>query len=730
VISLPEDSCAHCDGDCCDINIGTEDIDAGTTAEKGLFKIKFWYFIFAATVFLTFSLLFELVWDVDWASQLLALGSVLFSCHDVFKAAIGEIKQKRLGASTLMIVAAIGAFLILHGQEGAEAILLYSLADRFEDMSADRARLDVAKLLRLTPDVALLKTGKATTEVSVRSVQVGDVLVIKPGMKVPVDGTIVAGSSFFDTHAITGESMPKFRGVGDEIYASSINGDDLVELQVTRASKDTLLARITDLVQQAQENKSKTEQFIQKFARVYTPVIFAVAVAVMAIPWILTGGSPIPWIYRGLILLVISCPCALTLSTPMSMVFALMKLSREGILVKGGRYLEAMDGIRMFGFDKTATLTEGHLKVYDNVPFDGHVSRAENLQLIASLEANSIHPIAKAIMESASDVELLPVTDFHEIKGKGIQGKIDGEEYHVGSLQYFADLGVQGIPESIDAFTGAGKTPVLLSKDHTYLGLLTIRDNLRISAPILLRGLQHRHIKSMILSGDAQRTVDAIADCLYINERYGNLLPDQKLERIKKVQERGFKVSMVGDGINDAPALAQSNVGISMGATGTDIALESSDVTIMNDDLTKILTLLDIKSIANRIVKENIWVSILVKVVFAVLAVMGLMTLAIAVGVGDVGVSLLVIANGFRVFRYRSKFQDVSQEDLEVEATSIICRQCKTCMTYPQHHGREMVRYDNDLVCWKSLVAEMSSDACKEKLSLTCPYCNSQMEVE
>jgi cation transport ATPase len=246
----------------------------------------------------------------------------------------------------------------------------------------------------------------------------------------------------------------------------------------------------------------------------------------------------------------------------------------------------------------------------------------------------------------------------------------------------------------------------------------------------LVRGLKNRRIKSMIISGDTQSTVDSIGDCLYVDERYGNLLPEQKLERIKQIQERGLRVSMVGDGINDAPALTQSNVGIAMGSSGTDIALEAADITIMNDDLTKILVLLDVKRIANRIVRQNIWLSIIIKVSFAVLTVLGFMNLAIAVGIGDMGVSLLVIFNGFRVFGYKSKFQDVSADDLEVEATKIICKTCKTTNVYPQHHGREMVSKDGQLVCWKSLVAEVSADACKEKLSLACPTCNGIRDVE
>ncbi|NMC05053.1 MAG: cation-translocating P-type ATPase [Candidatus Lokiarchaeota archaeon] len=730
---MAKHACEHCES-CCNISVGHEEHEE---EKPSTFKAHFWKFLMAAGTLLGLSILIEFSLLATGSglsdlvlSQCFAIGAVILSCHDVFLAALSEMRQKRLGASTLMVVAAIGSFLILHAQEGAMAIWLYSIAEKLEDLSADRARDAVSKLVALAPDMALRKVDGQVQQVPTRDVKVGDIIVIKPGMKVPLDGKVVAGESYFDTHAITGESVPRLKAIGDDVFASSINGDMLVELQVTKASGDTLLAKITDSIRTAQKNKSKTEIFIQKFARYYTPAIFLVSLAIMILPWLVFNQEPLPWIYRALILLVISCPCALTLSTPLSMVAALTKLSREGVLVKGGRYIEALDKITMFGFDKTATLTEGRLKVHDIVPMDGDETPAQVLQIIASLEANSQHPIAKAIVSSARDVTLLPVTGFAEVKGKGITGKIHGIEYRAGSLPYITGLGID-VPESrIKEYTSAGKTPVLLSRGNDYIGMVTIRDNLRVSAPILLRGLKNRRIKSMIISGDNQATVDSIGDCLYVDERYGNLLPEQKLDRIKQVQARGQRVSMVGDGINDAPALTQSNVGIAMGSSGTDIALEAADITIMNDDLTKILVLLDIKRIANRIVRQNIWLSIIIKISFAILTVLGFMNLAIAVGIGDMGVSLLVILNGFRVFGYKSKFQDVSAEDLEVEATRIICKTCKTTSVYPQHHGREMVEKDGQLVCWKSLVAEVSADACKVKLSLACPTCNGMREIE
>ncbi|MEX2681353.1 MAG: heavy metal translocating P-type ATPase, partial [Candidatus Sigynarchaeota archaeon] len=635
--AMQENACGHCDS-CCNIAPGST---SGEARKQSAFKTHFWWFLTVSGILLGLSIAIEFSWltmGIEAADLGLAQGfaiiSVILSCHDVVLASISEIKEKRLGASTLMFVAAIGSFLILHAQEGAMAIWLYSVAEKLEDLSADRARDAVSKLMELAPDVALLKVGGEIRQIPTRDVKVGDVLVVKPGMKVALDGRIVAGESYFDTHAITGESMPRLKAIGDIVYASSINGDSLVEIEVIKASGDTLIDRITNSIKAAQKNKSQMEVFIQKFARYYTPIIFIASLSLMVVPWLVFHQAPLPWIYRALILLVISCPCALTLSTPLSMVAALTKLSREGVLVKGGRYIEELDKVSMFGFDKTATLTEGKLKVHDVVPSGEKLHPDRLLQLVASLEANSQHPIAKAIVKGFKGASLLHVSEFLEIKGKGIKGKIDGIEYHAGSIGYLKELGIDVPEESTKQYTAVGKTPVLLARGKEYLGLITIRDNLRVSAPVLVRGLKNRRIKSMIISGDTQSTVDSIGDCLYIDERYGNLLPEQKLERIKQVQERGMHVSMVGDGINDAPALTQANVGIAMGSSGTDIALEAADITIMNDDLTRILVLLDVKRIANRIVRQNIWLSIIIKVLFAILTVLGFMNLAIAVGIG------------------------------------------------------------------------------------------------
>ncbi|MHA1792588.1 MAG: heavy metal translocating P-type ATPase [Promethearchaeota archaeon] len=702
---------------------GHEEIDLKDIGKKSFFTKQFWKLILISGTFLGFALMLEYMVSSLFLVQLMALLSVILSSHDVFAAAFGELKKRRLGASTLMVSAAIGSFFIFHGQEGAMAIFLYSVAEELEKLSADKARNAVSKLLDLSPDKCLVRRNGKINEVLTESVEVGEVVVVKPGQKFPLDGKIVKGTSYIDTHSITGESIPKLKSVGDKVFASSINGDSLIEIMVENESEDTLLARITRKIEEARKNKTSTERYIEKFSRYYTPIIFMIALLIMMMfPLILNYPIELS-IYRGLTLLVISCPCALTLASPLSMVAALTKLAREGVLVKGGKYIENLKNIDIIAFDKTATITEGLLKIHDVVPFDNNISKNDMLELIASLEYNSDHPIAKAIVKGAKVFSLKEVDDFKVVKGKGIEGKINGDVYRAGSIKFFKELGIKIPSHQISSFSNAGKTPVLLARGAKFIGFVTVRDNLRLSSPLLIKELKNRNIKTMILSGDAQETVDSIADCLDIDVRHGGLLPDQKLDMIKKFQDAGHEIAMVGDGINDAPALSRADVGIAMGFSGTDIAIETADITIMNDDLAKIILLLDVEKKTNMIVKENIWVSIIVKLSFAVLTIFGFMTLAIAVGVGDMGLSLLVILNGFRIFRYRPKHHAIKEKDLKIEATRIVCPTCRTVRPYPQHHGREMVKVGDKLICWKSLIQGINDGKCDATVDLTCPTC-------
>lgn len=629
-----------------------------------------------------------------------------------------------------MVIAAIASFFILHGQEGATAILLYSIAERLEEVTTDKSRHAIKALFELAPDEALLKSENGYTSVLSKEVKAGQVVGIKPGMKVPLDGIIVKGSSYFNESAITGESVPVFKQEGDDIFAASLNSDSFVDIQVSRESTNTLVAQIAESVRTAQLNRSKQEKFIEKFAKYYTPIILILSLSVMIIPQFFFNNF-YDWFYRGLVLLVVSCPCALTLSTPLANIASLTKLAREGILVKGNRFIEKINEIDVFAFDKTGTLTEGKLKLFE-IESKSNLDKNEILKLAGSLESLSEHPIGKAITSQARDLDLslYSVNNFEVIKGKGIKGEINGRLYTVGSQAYIEELNIDIPIKELEEVEKLGTIPILLIDEKEFLGYITIRDVLRVTAPIIIEGLKKRGFKTLLISGDNQLVCNSIGACLDIDESLGERLPDQKLQEIKDLKKKHKGVAMVGDGINDAPALALSDLSIAIGASATDITLETADIIIINDDLKKILTFLDIAKKTNKKIKQNIWISIIIKLTFAVLTVIGLMTLWLAVGIGDMGVSLLVLANGMTIFRYKFLYKEMAIEEIESQATSLICNHCKTKDIIPQHHGRDMVLKENKLVCWKNIITNDELEICNEEILLHCPHCQNNLELQ
>ena len=678
---------------------------------------------------LAISIFLEITTEEVILSQIIAIASMFLSSYGVVKEAIEDVKHKRITANILMVIAAIASFFILHGQEGATAILLYAIAERLEEITTEKSRNAIKELLELAPDDALLKTAEGYKLVPALDVKEGDIIGIKPAMKAPLDGIVIKGNSYFDESAITGESVPVFKEEGAEIFAASINSDGFIDVEVTRESANTIVAQIAKTISEAQQNKSTNEKFIEKFARYYTPIILVAAILVMIIPPLFFNLDFNDWFYRGLILLVVSCPCALTLSTPLANISALTKLAREGVLVKGNRFIEKVDEIEVFAFDKTGTLTEGNLKVFDVIPYNG--KEEEVLSIASSLEALSEHPIAKAIVDQAKqkNISLLSVDDFEILRGKGIKGKINGELFKVGSQRYFEELQYELPHEELEQIENDGTIPILLGNNDRLLGIITIRDVLRVSAPILVDGLKKRGYDSVLISGDNQAVCNTIGACLDITEARGELLPDQKLQEIENLKAKYKAVAMVGDGINDAPALALSDLGIAIGASATDLTLETADVIIMNDDLTKLIDFIDISKKTNKIIKQNIWTSIIVKVSFAILTVIGLMTLWLAVGIGDMGVSLLVMLNSMTIFRYKKKFKEISHEGLENQAQVLVCDTCNTKKIIPQHHGRDMLQEGEKLVCWRKLLNSDAMEPCEEELPLYCPKCESALEL-
>jgi len=698
--------------------------------EESFFEEHFWIFIIPAAIILTISIFLEFTTDLVLLSQALAIISIFFSSYGVVKEAIHDIARKKITANILMIIAAVASFFILHGQEGATAILLYAIAEHLEELTTEKSRNAVKELLELAPEAALLKIDSGYNLVPTEEVKVGNVIGIRPGMKAPLDGVIVKGKSYFDESAITGESIPVFKQEGDEIFAASMNSDTFIEIEVLRESSNTIVAQIAESIKIAQQNKSESEKFIEKFAKYYTPIILLAALFVMTVPWLFFNLDFETWFYRGLILLVVSCPCALTLSTPLANVSALTKLAREGILVKGNKFIEKVDEIEVFAFDKTGTLTEGKLKVFEVYAYSK--SQEDVLRIAASLELLSEHPIAKAIINQAKKFEssLFSVENFKVIKGKGIKGEINGELFTVGSQRFFEELNYKLPIEELENIEITGTIPILLGNDEKLLGIITIRDVLRISAPVLINGLKKRGFDSVLISGDNQSVCNTIGECLDITNAYGELLPEQKLKEIRDLKAKYKGVAMVGDGINDAPALAISDLSIAIGASATDVTLETADVIIMGDDLKKILTFIDISKKTNKKIKQNIWTSIIVKVSFAILTVIGLMTLWLAVGIGDMGVSLLVLLNSMTLFRYKTKFKEITVENLESEAQLLICETCKTKKIIPQHHGRDMLQKGESLVCWRKLLNSNELEICEEELPLFCPHCKNTLEVK
>ena len=703
-------------------------IDEEEVEEESLFEENFWRFIIPSAILLVVSIFLEIFTEEVFLSQILALISISLSSYDVVKEAIENIIDKKITANVLMVVAAIASFFIMHGQEGATAILLYAIAEHLEELTTERSRNAIKELLELAPDEALLKVNDSYKNVNTKEIVVGDIIGIKPGMKAPLDGIIVAGQSYFDESAITGESIPVYKEEGDEVFAASINSDSFIDLKVTRESSNTVVAQIADSIKKAQKNKSQGEKFIERFAKYYTPIILIVSILVMTIPTLFFGLNFNDWFYRGLVLLVVSCPCALTLSTPLANITALTKLAKEGILVKGNKYIEKVNKIEAFAFDKTGTLTEGNLKVFDIISYG--IEKEKVLSIAASLELLSEHPIGKAIVRQVSemDIQTYSVENFEIIRGKGIKGEIDGKRYFVGSKRFFKDLEINIPNDQLELIERAGTIPILLGTEREILGIISIRDVLRVTAPILVDGLKKRGFKVAMISGDNQKVCNEISACLDIDSTKGELLPDQKIEEISQLKLTST-VAMVGDGINDAPSLAVADLGIAIGASATDLTLETADVIIMNDDLKKILTFIDISRNANTIIRQNIWTSIIVKVSFAILTVIGLMSLWLAVGIGDMGVSLLVLINGLRILRYRNKFKEINAEKVESKAKMLICENCNTKRLIPQHHGRDMLESEDKLICWRKMLNSEELEPCEEELPLFCPNCEKKLEL-
>ncbi len=559
-----------------------------------------------------------------------------------------------LDINVLMLVAVVGAVAIGEWSEAAAVIFLFALAQWLETRTMDRARHAIRALMELVPSEALVRRDGVERLVRVDDVAVGETVVVRPGEKIPVDGRVTEGASDVNQAPITGESLPVDRRVGDDVLAGTINGHGALVLCATRRRHDTTMARIIALVEEAQTKRAPSQNAIERFARIYTPAVILAAALVAVVPPAVFGAPFGDWFYRALVLLVISCPCALVISTPVSIVSALSGAAKRGILIKGGAYLERVASVRVVAFDKTGTLTIGRPDVVDVVPLDG-TGPSDVLRLAAAVEARSEHPIARAIVRAAeaAGVVATPGEEVRALPGLGAEGRIPGATVLVGNHRLFTARGLSSpvIDSHLEAAGRAGRTAVLVARAGRPVGIISVADSTRPSARATVDRLRRAGVTRVVmLTGDNRETAASIAAALGIDEWRAELLPADKVAAIEDLRRRYGTVAMVGDGVNDAPALAAADVGIAMGAAGTDVALETADVALMADDILSVPDLLCMGRRTARNVRTNIAVAVGLKAVFLALAVSGVATLWMAV-VADMGASLLVIANGLRLLR-------------------------------------------------------------------------------
>ncbi len=569
----------------------------------------------------------------------------------IFRAAIVGLKARHLDMNVLMSAATIGAAVIGAWAEAASVVVLFAAGNSLQVYAIDRTRGAVRALARLAPDEVLVRRGNSELVVPAGEVGVGETVVVRPGERLAVDGVLAEGTTTFDEAPVTGESVPVEKGPGDTVCSGSLNGSGGVLVRVMKKAGDSTLQRITRMVEEAQGNKAPAEQFVDRFSRVYTPVVVAVAVAVAAVPPLLLGGETGTWFYRALALLIIACPCSLVISTPVTVVSGIGAASRRGILIKGGAALEAAGRLKALVFDKTGTLTEGRPVVARTVALGGR-DEAEVLRLAGALERRSEHPLAHAILTAAGGRELPQVAGFRTVAGRGAEGEVEGRLYLIGSPRLFAEKGVplETAREALAEVEEAGETPVILGDGQGPLAVFGLADSVRPDAPAAIAALREAGVEDLVmLTGDAEAPARRVAGALGIDYQ-ARLLPEQKVEAVRELVENTGSAGMVGDGINDAPALAASTVGFAMGAAGTDVALETADVALMQDDLSKLAEAVTLSRAAERIIRQNIFVSILFKGAFVILAPFGLVALWLAV-LADMGTSIGVTLNGLRLFR-------------------------------------------------------------------------------
>ncbi|MGQ9680031.1 MAG: heavy metal translocating P-type ATPase [Candidatus Bathyarchaeia archaeon] len=591
--------------------------------------------------------------ELSSASKTLLLLSALISGFKIAASGLKSALRGNVNINLLVTLASTGAFIIGEAVEGASVLLLFNLAERLEEYAADRARSAIEALMELKPVVASIRRNGLEVKTPVEEVLPGEIFVLKPGDRIPLDGIVVEGASSVDQAPITGESVPVTKLIGDEVYSGSINIDGFLAVKTTKMAEESIISRIVKLVEETEQGRSSTEMFIERFSKIYTPTVLALSALLALVPSIFFMQPLNVWVYRSLVMLVIACPCALAISTPTAMVSAITSAGRNGVLVKGGVYIEKVSQSKVFVFDKTGTLTRGELGVTDIVT--NGLSESEVLKRAASLESNIDHPISRAIIDEARlrGIKTSEVRDFKAHTGKGVEACIEEKRCCIGNIRLFEEFKIPFTREVSEKLESEGKTVVMVSEEDCLIGVIAVMDELREMSKETVSKLKEQGMRIIMLTGDNEKTAQAIAERLGIDEYKANLLPEEKVETIESLRKTHGSIIMVGDGINDAPALASADVGVAMGAIGSDVALETADIALMEDNLYRLPYLVRMSRATMQTVKENISVSIFVKVAFAILTLFGLVRLWHAVAIGDMGVSLAVILNSMRLSRVK-----------------------------------------------------------------------------
>ncbi|TMQ76446.1 Lead, cadmium, zinc and mercury transporting ATPase [Candidatus Accumulibacter phosphatis] len=589
----------------------------------------------------------------EWLSALLALVAITLCGLGTYQKGWLALRHGNLNINALMSIAVTGAVLLRQWPEAAMVMVLFTLAELIEAKSLDRARHAIRGLVQLAPELATVRQANGDwADMSAKDVAIGQIVRVKPGERIALDGVVLAGRSNINQAPITGESLPVEKSVGDSVFAGTINESGSFEYRVTAEATHSTLARIIHAVEDAQGARAPTQRFVDQFARVYTPVVFAFALALALVPPLLLGEGWHDWVYRALVLLVMACPCALVISTPVTIVSGLAAAARHGILIKGGVYLEEGHKLAWLAFDKTGTITHGKPVLTDTVLLDQPVG-LDAVRVATSLAGRSDHPVSHAIATAGQqNGSILPdVADFAALPGRGVRGTVDGVHYQLGNHRLIHELGVCTPPLEVQLgeLEEQGKTVILLTDGERVLVLFAVADTVKNSSRAAIRALHELGIKTVMLTGDNAHTARAIAAQVEIDEAFGDQLPEDKLCAIERYAQSG-KVGMVGDGINDAPALARADIGFAMGAAGTDTAIETADVALMDDDLNKIARFVRLSRITRTVLVQNITLALGIKSVFLVLTLLGMGSMWMAV-FADMGASLLVVANGLRLVR-------------------------------------------------------------------------------